>query len=124
MKGKGYFNKSEEHSLNARGVQTTFKPVEACKICSHQSKPLIIFKMHDDWGNKSTLSVRQNLDGTLTYSYYQGWGEWGLALALNNLQSLKPFPKRNKHNTVGMLEQEIKDLIRFKNFDEVTTYGL
>lgn len=62
---------------------------------------LIVFRLEDQHGNKSTLRVLQSPDTTFHYSYYRSWNPSGIGLELN-LNTPLPVDPRHHDTTFGL----------------------
>jgi hypothetical protein len=80
---------------------------------SMNNKNLIIYRLKDPFGNKSTLSVLLKPDSSLYYVFYGGWQNDGMPYAISNLQMKKSLPVSiKKFKTIAMLDKEITTAIK------------
>ena len=75
-------------------------------------KSLIVYRINDPFGNKTTLFVNLRPDNTFGYGYYGGWQSSGMPYAIANMQLKKSLPIGARNfKRVDDLDQVIWDVI-------------
>lgn len=72
---------------------------------------LIIYRLQDGFGNKSTLSVGVRNDTSIRYSLYGSWQPNGTHYAISNLQLKKSLPSFLNSKTTELLDAEITSVL-------------